>query len=190
LNRSKKILQQFNFGGIIVCLFFYLFTKWYTSHAELNFTFLISAGVLLVNALLIQHDKIISASVVFISIANVLLLLFDTGIMGTTRTFIFYIPLLLCTYVFVDMHNKNLRYVLTSITLLCIIAVNIDGFTPRWAFLLYNPIHLEVSTYFNVILGIITSFIIFKILIRAAIEKRRGPTKKKPRFHKIHQPKY
>lgn len=184
MNRSKKILQQFNFGGIIVCLFFYLFTKWYTSHAELNFTFLISAGVLLVNALLIQHDKIISASVVFISIANVLLLLFDTGIMGTTRTFIFYIPLLLCTYVFVDMHNKNLRYVLTSITLLCIIAVNIDGFTPRWAFLLYNPIHLEVSTYFNVILGIITSFIIFKILINQYLKAERLLQKEEDRLKK------
>lgn len=184
MNRSKKILQQFNFGGIIVCLLFYLFTKLYISNAELNFTFLISVGVLLVNALLIQHDKIISASVVFICIANVLLILFDTGIMGPTRTFIFYIPLLLCSYVFIDMHNKNLRYALTSITLLCIIAVNIEGLTPRWAFMLSNSIHQEVATYFNVILGILTSFIIFNILINQYLKAERLLVKEEERLKK------
>lgn len=80
-------------------MLFYLFTKWYSLHAELNITFLISVGVLLLNALLIQHEKMVSAAVVFITVANMLLLLFDTGIMGPTRTFIFYIPLLLCAHV-------------------------------------------------------------------------------------------
>jgi PAS domain S-box-containing protein len=184
MNRTKKILQQFNLGGIMVCLFFYLFTKWYSTHTELNITFLISVGVLLLNALLIQHEKMLSAAVVFIAVANMLLLLFDTGIMGPTRTFIFYIPLLLCAHVFIELKHKNLRYALTTITLLCIVAVNIEGLTPRWAFLLSNPIHLEISTYFNVVLGIIASFGIFNILINQYLKAERLLLKEEDRLKK------
>jgi PAS domain S-box-containing protein len=49
---------------------------------------------------------------------------------------------------------------------------------------LYNPIHLEVSTYFNVILGIITSFIIFKILINQYLKAERLLQKEEDRLKK------
>lgn len=129
--RQKRILFWLNLAAGLVCLSFaiYLFClQQNTVSAVLCTAGLVYAG----NAWLASKEETGISAVVAIVVSDLLVMLFDSGILHDSHnTFVFYVPILLFTYVVTRYDERYKRALMMAFTVACIITINFTNFTPK-----------------------------------------------------------
>lgn len=165
--KRNFLLKGFNFWGIIVCFLLFAFLGTFVKYCIYHWWFLGASCVLLLNHLLIKKGQHGFALIVYIVVSNGLMLMFDDGIMSPSRSFVFYIPLLLSNLLISNSEKLFTRIFPILITTFCIVLTSFTGITPKLAQRLVTPEHLAIISYFNTFMALSITVIVAYFLSRS-----------------------
>lgn len=148
--KRDKILSGFNLASILICIFFTIFSISLVQGSKYYYLFVIAAILLTINQILISKQYFRVAFYFFTIITNGLMVSYDAGILNATRSFVFYIPLLLSNLIISDTKSKLERFVALGITILSIVLVNFTTFTPKLAQTLFDEQIQVFVAYINI----------------------------------------
>lgn len=170
MNKYTRILKSFNISAFFICVFFVIFLVSTVEYSKYYWLFIAGALVFFVNMWFIQQQKFALAYLTFMFGACGLLFLFDSGVLDATRSYIFYIPLIMCNFIVADPQQRVLKYSTLVITLFCIISTSFFNFTPRLSQHLFKPEHQAIVSYFNVFCALSVTMIMLEIVVRSSNE--------------------
>lgn len=168
------ILRGFNLWAIFVCLFFAVFLPVFVDYSRYYSLFIVGAAFFAINHQFIirQYHRI--AFVVFAFTANGLMLAFDSGVMSPIRSFVFYIPLLLCNLMVSSWQKKWQPILSVLVTVLCICLTSFTDITPKISLRLYQPEHIAIVAYFNTFIAVLIVVVMSYYLSKSASDARRS----------------
>lgn len=172
LLKRIEILKGFNLAAMIICISFFLFLTLGVQYSQYYFVFLSGAVAFAFNQYLIIKGRFALSILIFMFLTNGLMLIFDDGMFSPTRSFMFYIPLLLGNTLITNFEKPLNRILPIAITILCISISSFTDLTPKIAAQLYNPQHQLIVGYFNTYMAITISFIVGYILNNSVSEAR------------------
>lgn len=165
--RQGKVLLQLNVIAVLVCISFFLFQLLVFHSPADGAYFGLSAGAYTFNLWLIYNRHIRIASVFSVVVSDMLVFMFDTGIVnGHTGSAPLYIPLLLFAYVVTDYREKRERWLMVLITLGCLAIVNFTEWSPRLGANFENQHSSIPIPLFNSVVAIFCSILLVRTIIR------------------------
>jgi hypothetical protein len=170
MNKYTRILKSFNISAFFICVFFVVFLVSTVDYSRYYWFFIAGALLFFANMWFIHRQHRSLAYSIFIVGACSLLFLFDSGVMDPTRSYIFYIPLIMCNFIIVDPGQKTLKYISLGLTLFCILSTSFFNFTPKLSLHLFKQEHQEIVSYFNVFCALIVTMIMLEIMVRSGNE--------------------
>lgn len=169
LNRAD-LLRRFNIWAILICTFFGIFLSVFVTYSQFYGAFYIAVGIFLVNLYFIKQQKIDLSSYVFIFTTHGLMLLFDQGISSPNKGYVFYVPLLLCSIFVTNPRSRVQQITCISLTLICVFLTSFTNLTPKLVSRLYDENHIQVVSYFNVIMSMLICLVILSLMNRMWIK--------------------
>jgi PAS domain S-box-containing protein len=169
LNRTE-LLKHFTIWAMLICIFFAVFLSVFVSYSQYYMVFFVGAAVFGVNIIILKKKSFVLAGYVFLLTTHGLMLLFDQGIMGPVKGFTFYVPLLLCNLFLVHPKHKLHQFISVSITTGCIILTSFTNVTPQLAASLYDKNHIQIVSYFNVLMSFTVCVVIFYLMNRLSVK--------------------
>jgi PAS domain S-box-containing protein len=170
MNKYTRILKSFNISAFFICVFFVVFLVSTVDYSRYYWLFIAGAMLFFVNMWFIHRQKCTLAYITFMFGACSLLFIFDAGVLDATRSYIFYIPLIMCNFIVADPGQKKLRYLTLVGTLFCIISTSFFDYTPKLSQHLFKPEHQAVVSYFNVFCALSVTMIMLEIVVRSSVE--------------------
>jgi PAS domain S-box-containing protein len=167
MNKYVRILKSFNISAFFMCVFFAVFLLSAVEYSRHHWIFIIAALLFCVNMWLVKKQWYGFAYTVFMGVTCMLLLVFDAGLMSPTKSYVFYIPLLMSSFIVVDPKQRILKYGALVFTIFCIISTSFFEYTPRLALLLLKPEHQQVISYFNIFSAVTMTVLMMEIVIRS-----------------------
>jgi PAS domain S-box-containing protein len=173
LNRNET-LNGFNIGAIFVCLFFAVFLSVFVTYSRFYSLFIIGSVVFALNHFILLKGYYKAAFCVYVITTNLLVLIFDDGMMSNTRSFVFYIPLLLCNLIISNYKKPFEQFLSVGLTVFCILLTSFTNLTPKLSQLLYNNEHQAIVTYFNTFVAMGITVIMAFLLSKSAREAQHS----------------
>lgn len=167
MNKYIRILRSFNISAFLICVFFTIFLVFAVDYFRYYWLFIAGGLVFLMNIWLIKQKRYPLAYILFMFTVSSLLFVFDAGVMNPARSYVFYIPLVMCNFIVVDPQQKLLKYGAFAVTLFCIVSTSFFDFTPKLALSLFKPGHQEIVAYLNLFFVIIVTGIMMEIVVRS-----------------------
>jgi PAS domain S-box-containing protein len=166
MNKYTRILKSFNISAFFLCVFFVVFLVSTVEYSRYYWIFIAGAMVFFGNMWFIQKQRYVLAYIIFMFVTCSLLFIFDAGVMNPTRSYIYYIPLVMCNFVIVDPKEKLLKYAALAFTIFCILSTSFFDYTPKLSLHLFKTEHQEIVSYFNVLCAIVMSVLMMEIILR------------------------
>jgi PAS domain S-box-containing protein len=170
MNKYTRILKSFNISAFFICVFFVVFLVSTVDYSRYYWLFIAGAMLFFINMWFIHRQKCTLAYITFMFGACSLLFIFDAGVLDATRSYIFYIPLIMCNFIVADPGQKKLRYLTLVGTLFCIISTSFFDYTPKLSQHLFKPEHQAIVSYFNVFCALSVTMIMLEIVVRSSVE--------------------
>lgn len=169
LNRTE-LLKHFTIWAMSICVFFVVFLTVSVSYSKYYMIFFGGAVVFAINLVVLNKKRVALAGYIFLFTTHALMLLFDQGVMGPTKGFVFYIPLMLCNLFLIDPRHKTQQFISVSTTIGCVILTSFTNITPRLSEHLYDQNHVQIVSYFNVLMSLSICMVIFYLLNRLSVK--------------------
>ena len=165
--RQGKVLLQLNIIAVFICAAFFLYLFFGLNNGIYAAYFALSAFAYSFNIWLIKNGHNRIAAFFCIILSNLLVFVFDSGVVNNPQnSAVFYIPLILFTYV-VTRYDKRLeRWGLILFTISCLAIVNFTDLSPKiGAGFPTGSAYIPVSV-FNMVIAIASSILIISTVSR------------------------
>ncbi|MBN9484628.1 MAG: hypothetical protein BGO70_04350 [Bacteroidetes bacterium 43-93] len=164
--RQKRILLFLNLSAGIVCLLFCITLFIVGVYLP---ALILGAGSIcfFINSLIAYKEETGIAAGIAIVISDLLLMLFDTGIINERQnTYMYYVPILLLTYVVTRYDERGKRLLMLLFTVACLLAINCTDLTPKLLANFHMPGLEGVFKVANSIIAVLQSIAVIRIVTK------------------------
>jgi PAS domain S-box-containing protein len=128
------------------------------------------------------------------SVNNVMMFCFDSGIDSPIHFYVFYLPLLLSNFIVIDPARKAIRITAFCLTLLSILSTLFFNFTPQLSLEIFPIAYKDALSYFNLITAITITVVMIQIILKKTeqseqilLEKQKVLASKEQLLYSINQ---